>query len=52
MKTKEELETAIANLIPGASIEKDNYGQIIIYTGLMVGMNNELVDFLETDEDQ
>lgn len=51
MKTK-ELEIAIANLIPGASIEKDNYGQIVIYTGLMIGLDDELVDFLESNEDQ
>lgn len=32
--TYAQLEAALGKLVPSASIDTDNYGQLIIYTGL------------------
>ncbi len=49
----EELEEALDELFPGGfSIETDNNGQIIIYTGLTQDDDGELIPAdLEEDED-
>ena len=49
----EELEEALDELFPnGFSIETDNHGQLVIYTGLIESEEGELVPAdLEEDED-
>jgi hypothetical protein len=48
----EELEDALEDILPnGFSIETDNHGQIIIYTGLAQDDDGELIDFVEEDEE-
>lgn len=49
----EDLEEALDDLLPGGfSIETDNHGQIVIYTGLKQEDDGELVSFdPEEDED-
>lgn len=49
----EELEEALDELFPGGfSIETDNHGQLVIYTGLVEDEDGELVPSdLEEDED-
>lgn len=50
----EDLEEALDELFPerNFSIETDNHGQIVIYTGLRQEDDGELVTFdLEEDED-
>ncbi len=50
----EDLEEALDELFPerNFSIETDNHGQIVIYTGLKQEDDGELVPFdLEEDED-
>ena len=49
----EELEEALDDLFPGGfSIETDNHGQLIVYTGLTQEDDGELVAFdSEEDED-
>ena len=32
--SERELETRVFKIMPGASLETDNFGQIVIYTGL------------------
>lgn len=49
--THAELETKINAIIPGASFERDNDGQIVIYTGLVYDeASGELVDFEPPEE--
>jgi hypothetical protein len=49
----EELEEALDDLFPGGfSIETDNHGQLIIYTGLIEDDEGELIPVdLEEDEE-
>ena len=49
----EELEEALDELFPGGfSIETDNHGQLVIYTGLVEDDEGELIPAdLEEDED-
>jgi hypothetical protein len=49
----EELEEALDDLFPGGfSIETDNHGQLVIYTGLTEDDEGELIPIdLEEDED-
>lgn len=49
----EELEEALDELFPGGfSIETDNHGQLVIYTGLTEDDEGELIPIdLEEDED-
>ena len=51
--SRSAIETAIRAIIPGASFDRDNYGQIIIYTDLMPSEDEDgiLVDFVEPEED-
>jgi hypothetical protein len=46
----EELEEALKELIPNYQIDYDEYGQLIILSGLMLDDEGELVDY-EGDED-
>jgi hypothetical protein len=49
--TIEELEEALVDVLgDGFSIETDNHGQLIIYTGLCEDLDGELVEFVD-DED-
>ena len=32
--TRNELERRVLEILPSASFEEDNYGQIVIYTGM------------------
>lgn len=48
----EELEEALDELLPGGfSIETDNHGQIVVYTGLKQDDDGELLPF-ESEEDE
>jgi len=47
----EELSEAIQEIIPGASVDCDNYGQIVVYTNKMENDDGEIVDFVD-DEGQ
>jgi hypothetical protein len=48
----EELEEALDELFPGGfSIETDNHGQIVVYTGLKQDDDGELSAF-DTEEDE
>lgn len=49
----EELEEALDELFPGGfSIETDNHGQLVIYTGLVEDEEGELIPAdLEEDEE-
>ncbi len=49
----EELEEALDELFPGGfSIETDNHGQVIVYTGLKQDEDGELLPIdVEEDED-
>lgn len=48
----EELEEALDDLFPGGfSIETDNHGQIVVYTGLKQDDDGELSTF-ESEEDE
>ena len=49
----EELEEALDELFPGGfSIETDNHGQVIVYTGLKQDEDGELLPIdIEEDED-
>ena len=40
-----ELDQRISEIIPSAAFEKDNYGQVLIYTGLVENEAGQLVDF-------
>ena len=46
----EDFRKNLQSTLPGVEIEYDNDGQIIIYTGLMVDDDGNVVDFKE-DED-
>lgn len=39
--TYKQLESAIMAILPSASFEEDNYGQVIIYTGLQLPKTTE-----------
>ena len=52
MRTKEETEQLVAliNILAdthGMVVEKDNYGQFVIYTGLMEDKNGNTVDWTD-----
>jgi hypothetical protein len=48
----EELEEALDELFPGGfSIETDNHGQVIVYTGLKQDEDGELLP-IEVEEDE
>lgn len=50
--TYEELEEALQDILGnGYQIDKDNHGQIIIYTGLREEDDGELVEFESDDDD-
>lgn len=48
-----DLEKAIRALLPNASVETDNHGQIIIYTNMMMkdskDYQSELISFQEKE---
>jgi hypothetical protein len=52
MMTIGELQVRIRKIIPDAAFERDNYGQIVIYTNLEDGPDNTVVDFDPDDEDE
>ena len=45
-----EFRTALAKIAPDYAIDKDNYGQLVIYTNLMEIDNDEYVDWVDTSE--
>jgi hypothetical protein len=54
--TFNELRFAIEELLPGAQLDEDNEGQIVVYTDLMIDAStrcrdSEVVPFVE-EEDQ
>lgn len=48
-KTLSELEVMIEELFPGASVETDNQGQIVIYTGLIESSDGSLRELTNSD---
>jgi hypothetical protein len=57
--TFDELRTAILEVLPGAQLDEDNYGQIIVYTDMMIDTTGtalvnaqEVVPYVEWEEDQ
>lgn len=51
--TLDDLEEALADILPaGFQVETDNHGQVIIYTGLSLDDDGELVDFEPSDDDE
>ena len=49
--TLRELQDKIRKIIPIAAFERDNFGQIVIYTNLEDGPDNTVVDF-DPDKDE
>ena len=52
--TFDELRFAIEELLPGAQLDEDNEGQIVVYTDLMIDPTtspSQVVSFVE-EEDQ
>jgi hypothetical protein len=47
-----EFRTALAKIAPDYAIDKDNYGQIIIYTNLMEIDNDEYVTWVSDEENE
>jgi len=41
----DEFERDILKVCPFADIQKDNYGQVVIYTGLQCNKKNELEEY-------
>jgi len=52
MKTFDDLMRAVLAILPGAQLEEDNYGQIIIYTDLAETSDGMLVDFDPEEDDE
>lgn len=48
VKTFEELQAALASILPKADIQTDGHGQIIIYTGMTTPW---LKDVIHSDDD-
>jgi len=46
-----DFRTALAVIAPDYAIDKDNYGQIIIYTNLMEIDNDEYVNWVDETEE-
>mgnify|MGYP001162227516 CR=1 FL=1 len=52
--TFNELRFAIEELLPGAQLDEDNEGQIVVYTDLMIDSTtspSQVVPFVEDDYD-
>lgn len=49
--TKSELLDRVGMILPSASLDYDNEGQIVIYTGLMDGADDRLVDLEDSEDD-
>ena len=50
--TREEMERRIRKVLPGASFDEDNDGQIVIYTDKMDGEDGKLIDFVAPEGDE
>lgn len=50
--TREEMERRIREVLPGASFDEDNDGQIVIYTDKMSDGNDGLTDFVAPEGDE
>jgi len=50
--TFDELRTAIEELLPGAQLDEDNEGQIVVYTDMMIdpASPSQVVAYLDPDE--
>lgn len=46
-----ELQEELQELIPSARIETNRQGQIVIFTGLMIGDGDELIELDEDDDE-
>jgi hypothetical protein len=47
-----KFRTKLAQIAPDYAIDKDNYGQIIIYTNLMEIDNDEYVTWTDKEENE
>lgn len=50
--TESEMLSKILEVFPDASIDTDNYGQLIIYTDSQIDDDGFLVKFEESEEDE
>lgn len=50
MKTTDDLLRVLLTILPGATIDEDNEGQIIVYTDKMEDANGNLKDFVYEEE--
>jgi hypothetical protein len=46
-----DFRTALAKIAPDYAIDKDNYGQLVIYTNMMEIDNDEYVAWVDTSEE-
>jgi hypothetical protein len=46
-----EFRTALAKIAPDYAIDKDNYGQLVIYTNMMEIDNDEYVTWVDETEE-
>lgn len=51
MKTTDDLLRALLAILPGATIDEDNEGQIIVYTDKMEDGEGNLKDFVYEEEE-
>lgn len=51
MKSSQNIIDVILSVLPEASFDTDNYGQIIVYTNKMESENGEWVPFVESEQD-
>lgn len=51
--TFNELRFAIEELLPGAQLDEDMDGQIVVYTNLMIdeNFNSQVTDFVSPDDE-
>lgn len=40
-----DLERKVEKILPGATLDKDNQGQVVIYTGVMETEDHDLIPF-------
>lgn len=45
----DELYSIVLGIFPNASIGEDNDGQLVIYTDMMLGKNDEVIPFENED---
>ncbi len=49
--TFDEFMHKMQEAFPGATVDEDNYGQLIIYTDLMTDADDNVIPFVEQDDE-